>query len=259
MGMVKSRKVVAIVQARMASSRLPGKVLADIEGEPMLARVVDRARRAMSLDDVVIATTTDSGDSAIVQFCERRDITVFEGHPSDVLDRFYRCASSEKADVIVRITGDCPLIDPDLIDLTTRTLLDADPELDFAANRLPQNRTFPIGLDTEVCSFRALEIAWKEADQRYQREHVMPFIYENENRFRTRIIDYEKNLGKLRWTVDTPEDLELIRQIYRHFGGRDDVSWLEVLRLFDERPDLAKINAGVEHKTRYDVDQRTSD
>jgi spore coat polysaccharide biosynthesis protein SpsF len=259
MGMVESRKVVAIVQARMASSRLPGKVLADIEGEPMLARVVDRARRAMSLDDVVIATTTDSGDSAIVQFCERREITVFTGHPTDVLDRFYQCAKSEKLDVIVRITGDCPLIDPGLIDLTTRALLDADSEVDFVANRLPQNRTYPIGLDTEVCSFRSLEIAWEEATQPYQREHVMPFIYEHEDRFRTCIIEYEKDLGELRWTVDTAEDLELVRQVYRHFGGRDDFSWLEVLRLFEERPDLAKINAGVEHKTRYDVDQRTSD
>lgn len=259
MGMVESGRVVAIVQARMASSRLPGKVMAEIEGEPMLARVVDRARRAKSLDDVVVATTTDPGDSEIVQFCERRGITVFQGHPSDVLDRFYRCASSEKADVIVRITGDCPLIDPDLIDLTTRTLMDADPGLDFAANRLPQNRTYPIGLDTEVCSFRTLEVAWNEADQPYQREHVMPFIYENEDRFRTRIVEYEQNLGELRWTIDTPEDLELVRQIYKHFGGRDDFSWLEVLRLFEERPDLAKINAEVGHKTRYDVDQRTSD
>jgi spore coat polysaccharide biosynthesis protein SpsF len=243
----------------MASSRLPGKVMADIEGEPMLGRVVDRARRAMILDDVVIATTTDPGDSEIVQFCERRDIVVYKGHPSDVLDRFYRCAASEQADVIVRITGDCPLIDPDLIDLTTRTLLDADPALDFAANRLPQNRTYPIGLDTEVCSFQALEIAWEEADQRYQREHVMPFIYEHEDRFRVQVIEYEVDLGEMRWTVDTPEDLELVRQVYRNFGRRDDFSWLEVLRLFEEQPELAKINAEVEHKTRYDVDQQTGD
>ena len=259
MGMVESGRVLAIVQARMASSRLPGKVMADIEGEPMLGRVVDRARRAKCLDEIIVAATTDPGDSEIVQFCERREITVFKGHPSDVLDRFYRCAASEQADVIVRLTGDCPLIDPDLIDLTTRVLLDADPALDFAANRLPQNRTYPIGLDTEVCSFRALEIAWEEADQRYQREHVMPFIYEHEDRFRIRVIEYEKDLGEMRWTVDTPEDLELVRQVYRNFGGRDDFSWLEVLRLFEERPELAKINAGVEHKTRYDVDQRTGD
>ena len=259
MGMVESGRVLAIVQARMASSRLPGKVMADIEGEPMLGRVVDRARRAKCLDEIIVAATTDPGDSEIVQFCERREITVFKGHPSDVLDRFYRCAASEQADVIVRLTGDCPLIDPDLIDLTTKVLLDADPALDFTANRLPQSRTYPIGLDTEVCSFRALEIAWKEADQRYQREHVMPFIYEHEDRFRIRVIEYEKDLGEMRWTVDTPEDLELIRQVYRNFGGRDDFSWLEVLRLFEERPELAKINAKVEHKTRYDVDRRTGD
>ncbi len=259
MGIVEPGRVVAIVQARMASSRLPGKVMADIEGEPMLARVVDRARRAACLDDIVVATTTDPGDRETVRFCERRDIPVFRGHPSDVLDRFYRCAASEKADVIVRITGDCPLIDPDLIDLTTKALLDADPALDFTANRLPQNRTYPIGLDTEVCSFGALEIAWEEADQRYQREHVMPFIYEHEDRFRIRVIEYDVDLGGMRWTVDTPEDLELIRQVYRHFGGRDDFSWLEVLRLFEERPELATINAEVEHKTRYDVDQRTAD
>lgn len=257
--MVESERVVAIIQARMASSRLPGKVLADIEGEPMLARVVDRVRRAKSVDEVVVATTTSQDDIEVVQFCDLREITVFNGDPADVLDRYYQCAKSEKADVIVRITGDCPLIDPDLIDLTTRALLDADPELDFVANRLPQNRTYPIGLDTEVCSFRALEIAWEEADRPYQREHVMPFIYEHEDRFQIRIIEYEMNFGELRWTVDTTEDLELVRQIYKHFGGRDDFSWLEVLHLFEERPDFAKINAEVEHKTRYDVDQRASD
>ena len=153
----------------------------------------------------------------------------------DVLDRYYQAARLYAADVVVRITADCPVIDPGVIDETVRALFGGQgrgaPVYDFSANRLPPpwKRTYPIGLDTEVVTFTALETAWKEAAQPHQREHVMPFFYEQPERFRTRLVDYSRDLGALRWTVDTAEDLALARRIYAHFGGRDDFSWLDVL------------------------------
>ena len=168
----------------------------------------------------------------------QRGYAVYRGSMYDVLDRYYQAARLYAADVIVRITADCPVIDPDVIDETVARSSErnrarrARPRLyDFAANRLPPpwKRTYPIGLDTEVVTFAALETAWKEAVQPHQREHVMPFFYEQPERFRTRLVDYTRDLGALRWTVDTAEDLALMRSIYAHFGGRDDFSWLDVL------------------------------
>jgi spore coat polysaccharide biosynthesis protein SpsF len=249
-------RVVGIVQARMASSRLPGKVLEDIHGLPMLARVVDRARRAATLDLVVVATTTDPEDRAVVELCEARGYPFFRGHPTDVLDRYYHAAREFEAEVIVRLTADCPLIDPAVIDQTVGAFLEADPPIDFATNRFIDDRTFPIGLDTEVCSAAALEQAWKQADQPHQREHVMPYLYEVEGRFRTLHIRTSPSYGSLRWTVDTADDLTFIRQIFASFEGRDDFSWLEVLRALEEHPELARINAAVQRKKLTDIDDR---
>jgi spore coat polysaccharide biosynthesis protein SpsF len=180
----------------------------------------------------------------------------------DVLDRYYQAARRYQADVIVRITADCPVIDPDVIDETVRALFGGQgggaPVYDFSANRLPPpwKRTYPIGLDTEVCTFTALETAWKEAVQPHQREHVMPFFYEQPERFRIRLVNYASDLGHLRWTVDTAEDLALVRRIYDHFGGRDDFSWLDVLELVQSQPDLGQINAAVQHKDYRQTDHR---
>jgi spore coat polysaccharide biosynthesis protein SpsF len=253
---------IAIIQARRAASRLPDKVLLDIAGDPMLVRVVERTRRAKTLDGVVVATTTDPSDAAIEALCLQRGYAVTRGSMHDVLDRYYQAAQMYAADVVVRITADCPVIDPDVIDETVRTLFgDQDggaPVYDFSANRLPPpwKRTYPIGLDTEVVTFAALETAWKEAVQPHQREHVMPFFYEQPERFRTRLVDCSRDLGALRWTVDTAEDLALIRSIYAHFGGRDDFSWLDVLALVESQPDLGQINAAVQHKDYRQTDHR---
>ena len=242
------RRVVAIVQARMGSRRLPGKVLADIAGEPMLVRVVERARRAQTVDEVVVATTTARADDALATLCEARGYACVRGHATDVLDRCYRAARQFRAEVVVRLTADCPLIDPGLIDHTVQVFLEAEPPLDFAANRLPWERTYPIGLDTEVCTFAALESAWERADQPHEREHVMPYLYEVPGRFRILHVKNEKDCGALRWTVDTGEDLEFVRQVYARFGGRDDFSWQEVLDLVTREPELAQVNAHVRHK-----------
>lgn len=248
---------VAIIQARMSSTRLPGKVLKEAAGRSLLDRMVERVRRASLVDKVVVATTVDPSDDQIEAFCKTLGVDVYRGSLPDVLDRYYRSAILFGADLVVRLTGDCPLIDPGLIDETIRALIDN--HADFSCNRLPPpfSRTYPIGLDVEVCTFHALEIAWNEAVQKHEREHVLPYLYEVPGRFKVVQIDYREDLGKLRWTVDTPEDLTLLREVYARFDGHNDFSWLEVLKLFREHPELAEINAGVVHKSMFDTEKRT--
>jgi spore coat polysaccharide biosynthesis protein SpsF len=248
-------KVVAIVQARMASSRLPGKVLVDLGGQPVLEWIVRRAGRAQLIDQMLVATTTEPEDDEVAAFCEEKGYDCFRGSMQDVLDRYYQAAKDSKADVVVRLTGDCPLIDAEMLDSNIETFLQADPPLDFAANRLPDERTIPIGLDAEICTFAALETAWKEAKEAHQREHVMPFFYENPDRFRLLHIQHEPDFGHYRWTLDTPEDLVLLREVAAAFED-DSFGWQEVLALFQARPNLAEINAGVKHKSQLDVDER---
>ena len=256
MRLARNPDVVAIIQARMGSSRLPGKVLLDIGGEPMLFRVVVRARRAQTLGKVIVATTTDASDDPIAQFCRARGLPFFRGHPWDVLDRYYQSARYFGAETVVRLTGDCPMIDPGEIDRTVRAFFEAN--VDFAANRLPPpwKRTTPIGLDTEVVTFDALAEAWRDAEAKYAREHVMPYFYEEEGRFRILLVDHQPDIGHLRLTVDTQDDLRLVRKIYSHFDNSDDFSLDEVLRLLNQQPELLNINAAVVHKGYKDVDER---
>ncbi len=249
-------RTVAIVQGRMSSSRLPGKILMDIAGVPMLMRVVERARRAGTVDEVVFATTIEPSDDPVAEYCRSNHIPYYRGSLPDVLDRIYQAAQNYHAETIVRLTADCPLLDPGLVDETVA--LFSSSGADFAANRLPPpyQRTYPIGLDCEVCSFDALERAWREAVELYEREHVMPYLYEVEGRFKVAILDYKKNYGDLRWTVDTAQDLEVVRQVYARLSGRDNFTWLDVLSIFEQEPELAKINAQVKHRGMLDVDRR---
>lgn len=250
------RHVVMIVQARMGSVRLPGKVLVDIQGQPMLARVVERGRRAETVDQVVVATTTDPADDPVVDLCERRKFTVVRGDAFDVLDRYYQAARALAADVIVRVTGDCPLLDPEVVDRTVRALLESDPPADLALNRFVDDRTYPVGLDAEVCTIAALERAWREADQPYQREHVMPFLYDPPGRFRVIHVRNEEDYGDLRWTVDTAEDLELVRSIYAALAPDETFGWRQVLELIEAHPELAAINASVRARGLHEADPR---
>jgi len=271
-------KNVAIIQGRMASSRLPGKILADIAGQPMLSRVFTRTVRAKTLDEVIFATTTDSSDDPVAEYCDFAGISCTRGSLFDVLDRYYQTASQAKADVVVRITADCPVIDPDLIDDVVNTLISDrssvnSGQFDFAANRLPPpwGRTYPIGLDVEVCTFKVLKKAWKEAKEPQHREHAMPYFYEgvkltrqsrtleigiSPRGYNVALLHHTTDFGDYRWTVDTPEDLEFIREVYSRFNGRDDFSWKEVLDLIHDEPKLMEINAGVQHKTLKDIDKR---
>ena len=271
-------KVVAIIQGRMSSSRLPGKILADIAGQPMLQRVFIRTSRAASVSQTVFATTTDPSDDPVAEYCDFSGIPFTRGSLYDVLDRYYQAAKESKADVVVRITADCPVIDPELIDKVVNTVTSEQSSVngkpfDFVCNRLPPpyHRTYPIGLDIESCTFKALEQAWKKAKEPQHREHVMPYFYEDvelitENRslftgisprgYNIALLHHTTDFGDYRWTVDTPEDLEFMRQCYSHFDGRDDFTWKEVLDLVHDNPELMKINAGVQHKTLKDIDDR---
>lgn len=271
--MVKHLKTVAILQARMNSSRLPGKVMLDIAGQPMLAHVVARLGRASSLDGVLVATTVDASDDVLAEYCQENGIAIVRGSQFDVLDRYYQAASQAGADIVVRITADCPVIDPQLVNQALDEFVRTG--VDFAANRLPPpfTRTFPIGLDIEICTFQALSRAWKEATQPYQREHVMPYLYEQVDLevktpemsiglsgqgFKVLLLNHAPDLGALRWTVDTAEDLEFMREVFSRFDRRNDFSWLELLKLVQEHPELSVINAGVKHKNLHEVDERSS-
>ncbi len=251
--------IVAIVQGRMGSSRLPGKVMLDLGGMPMIARMVHRVRRARMISRVVIATTDDAADDPLADYCQKQGFPLYRGSQFDVLDRYYQAALLFSADVVVRITADCPMIDPAEIDRTVQRFFESG--ADFAANRLPPplKRTTPIGFDTEVCTFAALARAWREADQKFEREHVMPYLYATPGRFKVEVVDHDPDLSHLRWTVDTPEDLALARKVYAAFGNRDDFTFADLMALFDAHPDWLDLNAGVSHRGFLDVDERSSD
>ncbi len=241
--MSKGQRVVAIIQARMGSTRLPGKVLADIHGQPMLWHVLQRAKAAKFLDDVIVATTTEPSDDGIVAFCRGRGVECFRGSEWDVLDRYYCAALHHDAQSVVRITSDCPLVDPEIIDKTTRAFLSELP--DYASNSIV--RTYPRGLDTEVMTFRALELAWREARQPYQRSHVTPFIYESHGLFKVLSVTGKEDYSAYRWTVDTREDLEFVRTVYARMGSQFFL-WNDVVSLLRREPELAAINRFVAQK-----------
>lgn len=265
----------------MGSSRLPGKVLLHLAGKPMLQHVFERVRRAQRVDSVVIATTTDPSDDPVSALADSMNAPCYRGSLHDVLDRYYQAAKTQQADVIVRITADCPLIDPALIDHIVQLITDnRSLTADFACNRLPPpfTRTFPIGLDVEACTFAALERAWRESDAPFHREHVMPFLYENvalsparrvtdsfflstgtsPRGFRIVQLHHTPDYGSLRWTVDTPEDLVFMRELFARLGNKTDFTWYDVLDMVQKYPELTQINAAVRHKTMTEVDERVS-
>lgn len=217
----------------MGSSRFPGKTLADLAGRPMLARVVERVRRAAAVDKVVVATSTAAGDDPIGEFCAQEQVPCFRGSEDDVLDRFYGAAKEHGADVVVRITADCPLIDPGVIDRVVERFQRGD--CDYASNAL--RYTYPDGLDTEVFSMAALEQAWREAKKPSEREHVTPYL--RSGKFRAANVENESPSEPQRWTVDHPADLEFVRAVYAAFAGKKDFRYREVLELLKERPELA--------------------
>jgi spore coat polysaccharide biosynthesis protein SpsF len=242
-------KITAIIQARMGSTRLPGKVLMDLGGETVLARVVNRLRRATRVDEIVVATTNSVADDAIVRECQRLKVSFFRGSENDVLDRYYQTAGGCAAETIVRITSDCPVLDPELVDETI--CLFQRQRGDYASNSLP--RTYPRGLDAEVFTMSALEQAWRDAHEPYEREHVTPYFYEHPELFRLVSLRGQIDHSQYRWTLDTAEDLELLRTIYARFSNRDDFTWGEVIQLMEREPELAELNSRVLQKALQGV------
>ena len=230
----------------MGSHRLPGKVLMDISGDTMLGRVVERAKRCKLLDEVVVATSTRSIDDAIEHACDQLAVSVFRRSDTDVLDRFRNAARASSADVCVRITSDCPLLDPEVSDGVISAFKQADPAVDYASNKIPQS--YPRGLDTEVFTVEALEQTWNEAIEPYQRSHVTIYMYENPNKFKLLSVISEVDRADWRWTVDAPEDLEFVRHIYSHLGEHGNFSWNDIIGLLQEQPQLRAINSYVRQK-----------
>ncbi|MCH7725004.1 MAG: glycosyltransferase family protein [Planctomycetes bacterium] len=235
-------KVVAIIQARMGSSRLPGKILSDILGRPMLAHQLDRVKRA-KVDEIVLATTRNSEDDQIVELAQNQGVTWFRGDEHDVLSRFVGAARQSRADVVIRLTGDCPLIDPGVIDLVIKELTASDAACDYAANLL--ERTYPRGLDVEALFLDVLERIGRMAKSRESREHVTLFCRsERPELFSMRSVTNSEDNADLRWTVDTQADLQLVRRIYQELDLSNTLlGYRDVVLHVRQHPELQHINS----------------
>ncbi|MFA4876155.1 MAG: glycosyltransferase family protein [Methanoregula sp.] len=239
-------KIIAIVQARMGSTRLPGKVMMNLIGKPMLFHELSRIVRSKRISSLVVATTTSPSDDCIVNLCIEHDWHVFRGSEPDVLDRYYQCAKQFDADIIIRLTADCPLIEPTIIDKVVGEFIHKYPNVDYVSNFIPR-RTFPRGLDTEVMSFSALEHSWINDTNPALREHVTQFILRNPDKFKVEGVMNNYDVSHLRWTVDTKEDFQLINEIYSFFGN-NQFSWYDALELMDKKPELQLINQNTQQK-----------
>ena len=240
-------RVVIIVQARMTSTRLPGKVLKTVLGKPLLEYQIERLRRVKLADEIVIATTTNNADQPIIDLCDRLSIPYYRGSEDDVLARYHSAAIFHQADTVVRVTSDCPVIDPQVIDRVIYTYIDEYPKYDYVSNCL--ERTYPRGMDTEIFSFNALEQAFQQAITQPDREHVTPFIYLQIHKYNLGKVMYFENQGDHRWTVDTPDDFELIRIIIESlYPLKIEFTLEDCLELFAHNPKLTKINKHVEQK-----------
>jgi len=237
-------RTVAIIQARTGSTRLPGKVLLPLLGEPLLVHVVRRVGRASTVDATVVATTRLPSDDAIAGLGARLGWLVERGSEMDLLDRYLQTARAHGAERVIRITSDCPLIDPEVIDAVVGTLESGG--ADYASNTL-EPRTVPRGLDVEAMTMTALEAAGRADTDPASREHATPFIYRHPERFRLAGLRLPVDLSGHRWTVDTLEDFELVRRVYDELG-RDDFAWREALAVLELHPTWSELNQHIEQK-----------
>ena len=239
-------RVVCIVQARMNSNRLPGKVLMPLVGKPVLEHILDRLSHCKLIDEVVIATSTQVSDESIVEYCIENKKSFYRGSLEDVLDRYYKAAKNYKADAVVRITGDCPLIDPVVVDAVILGYLTGNYDLYGLGGE------FPDGLDCTVFSFAAITKAWKDAHLKSEREHVGPYIENNPHIFKNGMIELFEGLGEHRWTLDEPCDYELLSIIFNELY-RPDQPFLtnEVMRFIKDNPGLSKLNSEIVRNEGY--------
>lgn len=240
--------ILAILQARVSSSRLPGKVLLPVAGAPMLARQLERIKRSQKIDQLIVATSDEVSDDPIAQLCLNESVSCYRGSLQDVLDRFYQAAKPVNPEHVIRLTGDCPLSDPDLIDAMILSHIEG--EYDYTSNALEP--TYPDGLDVEVFRYRCLEEAWDNAKLRSEREHVTPYIHQRPSQFR--INQYKNNidLSDLRWTVDERLDYELITHIYQTlYPSKPAFTTGDILAYLKENPVFMQYNTGFQRNEGY--------
>lgn len=240
-------KIIAIIQARLGSTRLPGKVLLDLEGRTVLEHVIRKVKSSKLVNNVIVGTTINKEDLEIVKLCANLGINVYCGSEDDVLDRFYQIARLFKADHIVRITSDCPLIDPKVIDEVIT--LHVREKADYTSNTLKE--TYPDGEDIEVFTFAALKEAWNKANMSSEREHVTPFMRKNPA-FKLANLEYNKDISHKRWTLDNPEDYDFIESIYKNIYTKNpDFGMEEILKFLDKNPEIEKINQHINRNEGY--------
>lgn len=241
-------KTVAIVQARMGSTRFPGKIIAELCGQPMIAVLLHRLHLVSGIDEIVVATTNDPQDNALVELLSKLGTPYFRGSEDDVLDRFWQCAKAYDADLVVRVTADDPLKDPVIIERALDEF-HARTGVDYVSNTITP--TYPEGLDIEVFSFAALDRAAKEANLPSEREHVTPYIWKNTDKFSVYCFGMQPDLSDWRWTVDKPEDLLFVRTLLSYFNDNIETSYKDVIKLLNEKPELRQINAGTVRNEGY--------
>lgn len=240
--------VLAILQARCSSSRLPQKVLKDILGKPMLLHQIDRINKSKLIDKLVVATSNDISDDIMEKRLTGSNIDVFRGSLDDVLDRYYQCALKYNPDYIVRITGDCPLIDWNIIDMVVKKHINEGN--DYTSNALEP--TYPDGLDVEVMNFTVLKKAWVNAKLPSEREHVTPYIYKNRNLFKIGCFKNIENLSELRWTVDELEDFKFVKTIYELLYNDNKYFTIDdILKVLKENPEVGQINSQFKRNEGY--------
>ena len=238
----------AIIQARMGSTRLPGKVLMNIGKKPILHWVIERVKRAKLIDKVIVATSNKEKDGQIKKFCKKLDTECFRGSEEDVLARFYEASKAQKADIIVRITADCPFVDPLIIDKIIKIHLKN--KNDYTAN--DTESSYPKGTDVEVFNFKSLEKAHCKAKKTYQREHVTPYLYEHPKNFKVEILKAKGILKRpeFRLCVDKKEDLKVVSEIYNKLKkSRKKINIFNIIKLLDSNPKLAEINTNIRQKS----------
>lgn len=238
-------KVVCIIQARMTSTRLPGKVLKKVLRKTLLEYQLERVKYSKLIDEIIVATTTNDSDIPIIELCNQLGITFFRGSEDDVLERYYQAALENNGDVIVRLTSDCPLIDPKIIDKNIEMYLYGN--YDYVSNT--QERTYPRGMDTEVFSFELLKKADLNSLLDYEREHVTPYFYTNNKKFLIGQVKNQEDYSNYRLTVDTVEDLELITVILENLYPKNGKFKLDnIIKFLKENPELATLNQHIEQK-----------
>ena len=233
--------VLAIVQARCSSSRLPGKVIKTLAGKPMIVHELERLSRSQVIDKIVLATSTEASDDPLAKVVTDAGFDVLRGNLSDVLDRYYQCAKEYKPIHVVRITGDCPVIDWRLVDMVITT------HIEHGNDYTNLSEDYPDGLDTEVAKFAALEEAWQKAKLLSEREHVTLYLRNNKNYFQIETIPCEQKLASMRWTVDEPQDFNFITKVYEElYAAKPDFSMADILNVLGNKPELMKVNQGIQ-------------